>query len=168
MPFAIPRIWRKPTDHLNDCYFCVVDVSHYSKSKVKKSIVYPSIPSLIALVPHCKDLPIFKPPMLESSFSASISSEEDTDADFDKAGASKELHFPNQQEMDDLIRDMGLTKENVELLTSRPKEWHLPDPTCKVFKYRKRHLNFAHFLPFHSLILCTIAQACLDFLINLG
>ena len=91
----------------------MVDVSHYSKSKDKKSIVYPSISPLIAPVPHCKDLPISKPPMLESPFSASISSEEDTDADFDKAGASKELHFPNQQEMDDLIRDMGLTKENV-------------------------------------------------------
>ena len=75
----------------------------------QKSIVYPNIPSSIAPVPHCEDLPIPEPPVLESSSSASISSEEDTDADFDKAGTSKEPHFPNQQEMDDLIRDMGLT-----------------------------------------------------------
>jgi len=33
-----------------------------------------------------------------------------------------------------LIRSMGLTKENAELLTSRLKEWHLLDPTCKVTK----------------------------------
>ena len=26
MPFAIPRIWRELTGHLNDCYFCIVDV----------------------------------------------------------------------------------------------------------------------------------------------
>ena len=38
MLFAIPRIWR-------DCYFCMVDVSHYRKSRHKKSIVYPGIPS---------------------------------------------------------------------------------------------------------------------------
>ena len=106
--------------------------------------------------------------MLESSSSASISSEEDTDVDFDKAGASKEPHFPNQQEMDDLIRDMELTKENAELLTSRLKEWHLLDPACRVSKYRKLHLSFAHFLPFHNLILCAIAQIYLDFLIKLG
>jgi len=53
MPFAIPRIWREPTNHLTDCYFCMLDVSHYRKSKDKKSIVYPSIPSSIAPVPHC-------------------------------------------------------------------------------------------------------------------
>ena len=29
MPFAIPRIWREPTNHLTDCYFCMADVSHY-------------------------------------------------------------------------------------------------------------------------------------------
>ena len=28
MPFVIPRIWWEPTNHLNDCYFCMVDVSH--------------------------------------------------------------------------------------------------------------------------------------------
>ena len=117
MPFAILRIWREPTNHLNDCYFCTVVVSHYRKSKGKKSIVYPSIPSSIAPVPHCEDLPISQPSELESPFSAGISSRENTDADFDKTGTSKEPHFPNQQETDDLIRDMGLTKENAELLT---------------------------------------------------
>ena len=58
--------------------------------------------------------------MLESLSSASAS-EEGRDADFDEASTSKELHSPNQQEMDDLIRRMGLTKENAELLTSRLK-----------------------------------------------
>ena len=65
MAFAIARIWREPTNHLNDCYFCMVDVSHYRKSKDKRSIVYPSIPSSIAPVPHCEDLPIPEPPTLE-------------------------------------------------------------------------------------------------------
>ena len=67
-------------------------------------------------MPHCEDLPIPKPPMLESLSSASAS-EEGRDADFDESSTSKEPHFPNQQEMDDLIGSMGLTKENAELLT---------------------------------------------------
>ena len=72
----------------------------------KKSVVYPSIPSSIAPVPHCEDLPIPKPPMLESLSSASASEEEGRDADFHEASTSKEPHFPYQQEMDDLIRSM--------------------------------------------------------------
>ena len=64
MPFAITRIWQEPTDHLNDCYFCMVNVPYYRKSNDKKSIVYPSIPSSIAPVPPCEDLPIPKPSML--------------------------------------------------------------------------------------------------------
>ena len=71
---------------------------------------------------------------------------------------SEEPHFPNQQEMDDLIRDMGLTKENAQLLTSRLKQWNLLDPTCKASKYRKRHLGFARFFTVsqpHSLCYCS-------------
>ena len=36
-------------------------------------------------MPHCADLPIPKPPMLESLSSASASEEEGRDADFDEA-----------------------------------------------------------------------------------
>ena len=122
MPFAIPRILWEPTNHLNDCYFCMIDVSHYRKSKDKRSTVYPSIPSSIAPVPHCEDLPIPESPTLELPSCASTSSEEDTDADFCEASTSEESHFPNQQEMDDVIRDMGLIKENAQLPTSRLKE----------------------------------------------
>ena len=61
--------------------------------------------------------------MSKLSSVASISSEEDADAGFDKAGTSKEPHFPNQQEIDNLIQDMklltSLTKESAELLTSQ-------------------------------------------------
>ena len=85
----------EPTNHLNDCYFCMVDVSHYRESKDKKSTVYPNLPSSIAPVPHCDDLPIPEPPVLESSSTASIYSEDLTDADFDTDGTSKKPHFPN-------------------------------------------------------------------------
>ena len=53
---------------------------------------------------------------------------------------------------------MGLTKENAQLLISRLKERNLLDPTCKVSKYRKRHLSFARFFTVaqpHSLCYCS-------------
>ena len=52
MKFAIPRIWREPTDHTNNCYFCMVDPSKRQTGKNAPAIVYPSIPSSIAPVPH--------------------------------------------------------------------------------------------------------------------
>ena len=67
---------------------------------------------------HCEDLPIPEPPTLELHSCLSTSSEEDTNADFCEASKSEEPHFSNQQEMDDLIRYVGLTKENAQLLTS--------------------------------------------------
>ena len=76
----------------------MIDVSHYKKTKDKESIFYHSIPFSVALIPHCKDhtgqvprykdLPILEPPILHSTSSASVSSEDDTDAHFDKVGIS--------------------------------------------------------------------------------
>ena len=36
MPFAIPRIWTELTNHHDDCYFCMVDISTYKKTKDRK------------------------------------------------------------------------------------------------------------------------------------
>ena len=44
--------------------------------------------------------------------------------------------------MDDLIRDLGLTKSGAELLTSRLNEWNLLGDDCKSTAYRNRHLEF--------------------------
>ena len=51
----------------------------------------------------------------------------------------------NQQELHDLVCDLGLTKSNAELLASRLKEWNLLDPSCKTSKYRNRQETFASF-----------------------
>lgn len=50
MRFAPPRIWREPTNHHDDCFFCMVDVSGRKSDKNSaESIHYPDIPSSIAL-----------------------------------------------------------------------------------------------------------------------
>ena len=46
-------------------------------------------------------------------------------------------HFPNQSELDDLIRDLDLTKSGAELLLSRLMEWNLLGEDCRVCVYRK-------------------------------
>ena len=110
MPIAIPRIWRKPTNQDDDCYFCMVNISKYKKTKDSKKIVYPSIPSSIAPVNHGPELPIPQPPTTHAT-SSTTSKDDDTDFEVDTQCSSKDPHFPNQNELDDLTRDLGLTRE---------------------------------------------------------
>ena len=73
--------------------------------------------------------------------------EEDTDEEFSISHPDRnsEPHFPSQQELDNLVRDMGLTKLNAELLTSRLKEWYLLDLSCQSSSSRKRDERFSRY-----------------------
>jgi hypothetical protein len=63
MPFALPIIWKEPTDHVTDCYFCIVPPLRHGITKGKKRTVsYPNISSAIRPVPHTEDLPVPVPP----------------------------------------------------------------------------------------------------------
>ena len=119
------------------------------KTKDRKKIVYPSIPSSIAPVNQGAELPIPQPPITHA---ISSTSSEDDDADFevDTNCSSKYPHFPNQDELDDLSRDLGFTKAKAEILSSRLKEWNLLAPSCKTSKPRKRHATFANFYTMSS------------------
>ena len=52
MKFVIPRIWREPTNHTNDCYFFIADPSKRRTGKNAPAIVHPRISSSIVPVPH--------------------------------------------------------------------------------------------------------------------
>ncbi|XP_076334606.1 uncharacterized protein LOC143238343 [Tachypleus tridentatus] len=55
--FAIPRIWREPTDHSSNCYVCMVDPSKHRAGKNASATMYPDLPSSIVPVAHCPELP---------------------------------------------------------------------------------------------------------------
>ena len=93
----------------------MVDISKYKKAKDRKKIVYPSIPSSIAPVNHDAELPVSQPPTTHAI--SSTSSEDDADFEVDTDCSSKDPHFPNPDELDDLSRDLSLTK--AEILSSR-------------------------------------------------
>ncbi|XP_076818916.1 uncharacterized protein LOC143464805 [Clavelina lepadiformis] len=74
MKFALPRVWREPTNHTDDCYFCMVNPSRRRAGKNAPPIAYPNIPSSIAPVPHSDELPVPNPPPQEMSNSQMMSS----------------------------------------------------------------------------------------------
>ncbi|KAL6463765.1 hypothetical protein MHYP_G00281560 [Metynnis hypsauchen] len=150
MHFAVPRIWREPTDHSTNCYFCMVDPSKRRTGKNATPVTYPDIPSSIAPVPHCPELPVPTPPdraTPPSEESSRSDTQEDVeDHDFSScADEERKPYYPNQKDLNDLIRDLGLTKSNAELLTSRLKQWNLLDESVRVTGQRKHHQVFSTF-----------------------
>ena len=49
LPFGTCMVWRKPKEHLTDCYFCLVNTKVIGK-KNRLNISYPRIPSAINLL----------------------------------------------------------------------------------------------------------------------
>ena len=168
MPFAIPRIWREPINHQDDCYFCMVDISKFKKVGDRMNISYPSIPSSIAPVSHC-ELLIPSPPSFDqqSEDQPSVWDMND-DPDYNEDISSKSPHFPSQKEINYLIRDLGLTKSNAELLTSRLQEWNLLDPSCKITVYKKGISLLRLILHLLHPILYGTVLMCMDFFAKLA
>jgi hypothetical protein len=61
MPFTIPMVWREPTDHVSDCYFCLTSITSVT-AKPKHNVQYFNLPSAVRTVPHSVELPVPKPP----------------------------------------------------------------------------------------------------------
>ncbi|XP_051563221.1 uncharacterized protein LOC127446368 [Myxocyprinus asiaticus] len=146
-----PKNLREPTDHSSNCYFCMADPSKRWTGKNAPAITYPDLPSSIALVPHCHELPVStpqkreQPSLEESSKSESEKDVVDPDDNFRGGAEERNPYYPNQKDLNDLIRDLGLTKSSAELLTSRLKQWNLLDESVQVADQRKRHQPFSSF-----------------------
>ena len=164
MKFAIPRIWYEPTNHTNDYYFCMVNPSKRRTGGNAPAIVYPSILSSIAPVPHSHQLPVPIPTRCQDRVSADKSTTDEHDITIDNSVLNsnlkeKKLYYPNQKDLNDLIRDLGLTKSNAELLTSRLKQRNLLNDTVQITEQRKQHQSFSGFFTTQNAI-CFCNNVC--------
>ena len=154
LPFGVPMIWREPRDHVTDCYFCMVNTKGVEK-KNRHKISYPSIPSAIRPVPHCEELPV---PVF-SDFSSCADSDDyqqehegcnnemvsESESFSDDTNPLSAPELFSQMELNDLVRDLGLSKKAAEVLASRLQEKHLLDDSAKVSYFRKRYQSFVTF-----------------------
>jgi hypothetical protein len=112
MPFAVPMIWREPSNHATDCYFCLTNTSGHNR-KTKDRIQYPDVPSAIKPVPHSADLPIPLPPTEEQFFQLSPAETPTSSTSSDNYIAPEtEPHLISQEELNDLVRDLSLSKQH--------------------------------------------------------
>jgi hypothetical protein len=62
MPFGVPMVWKEPSNHATDCYFCMVPpVSGGITKKKKWTIVYPNIPPALRPVPRGEEFSVPEP-----------------------------------------------------------------------------------------------------------
>jgi len=131
MPFTIPMVWREPTDHVSDCYFYLTSITGVT-AKSKHTVQYPNLLSVMRPVPHSAELPVPKPPT-NMTVSDSESSDEnvgqanknmDSAPTFAGACSSNEPHLLTQGDLNDIVRDLNLSKKQAALLRSRLKDWN--------------------------------------------
>ena len=80
-----------------------------------------------------------------SSSEESTSNTETGEGDMYVPDAENSPHLLGQAELNDLVRDLELTKEKADLLGSRPQERNLLKPGTKISHFQSRHMKFSSF-----------------------
>ena len=126
MLFAVPMVWREPSNHATDS--CMVPpASGGITKKTKWTIVYPNIPSSLRPVPHSKGISVPEPPK-EFNIDPENEDEGESTLGSPELPASTELHISHgrssvpqphiltQDELNDLVHDLELSNSKAELL----------------------------------------------------
>ena len=161
MRFGIPMVWQKPKNHHGNCHFCMADMSGWNQHK--KSWHYPNIDSAIRLVAHCKEVPIpvfiSLPDLLPDELDLKTAENEDRDSNcsscrnYSDTSLAAERHSQEnkpkpftQGQLNDLVHDLGLSKEASEILASR-LEHNILDSQTKITFYRDTDEVLIQYLP---------------------
>lgn len=147
LPFGSPMLWKKQSNHENDCYFCLTNVFGFS-TKNKHKITYPDCVSAIKPIPHGEGVPIPISPNKknESDDECEAMNDEETSDDPDYVPENHhEPHLINQSELNDLVRDLNLNKQLSEILGSRLQQWNLLTKSTKITSFRKRNEALSEF-----------------------
>ncbi|GBL92566.1 hypothetical protein AVEN_123753-1 [Araneus ventricosus] len=145
--FGIPMMWHEQKNHSTDCYFCSVDVRGF-KTKNKKNIFYPNFSSANRPVPHISEIPFPHPPSSlddirsDSEDGNTLPHQDESSSDFSVDEGPQPF---SHSELNDLVRNLGLSKDGAELLGSRLKNKNLLTPGTSFSWYKHREKEFTQF-----------------------
>ena len=159
LQFGVPMVWREPKNHHDDCYFCMVNIKGINRNH-RKRWTYPDIESARRPIPHSAEVPIPTftnlPELTEGSDESNTSSDVITGSsgsEFEGTTATQQRF--NQEELNDLIRDLNLSKEASEVLASRLNEKNLLQLGTNITFYRKREKDLLpYFSKENNLVFC--------------
>ena len=148
-------VWRVPKNQNDDCYFCMVGMSGWDQRK-KKDWYYPDIESSRQPIPHCAEVPVFTSlpdltadEMLLEAMDDTDSSDSSINSSSSMAAAGSSLCTKpkpfSQGQLNDLVRDLGLSKESSEISASRLGQHGILDSGTKIIFYCDRDALLVRF-----------------------
>lgn len=145
--FKTPMIWRDPVNHQTNCYICLTNIFGFS-SRNKDKIVYATVDSVVLPVPRSNEDPIPVAPGGEADIDDDKQiEEEDSDDTADPLyipdAQYNKPHMLTQGDLNDLVRDLNLTKQMSELLSSRLNQWMLLENGVFITAARQRSDHLA-------------------------
>ena len=170
LKFGVPMVWREPKNHVDDCYFCLINVKGFNK-KNKQHLQYPNIHSAMRPIPHSDKVPVpiftklpdIDEDQLRSSTSSTNSDDDDEEQNIaHEAWNAGRASLYSQSELNDLIRDLNLPKQSAEVLAFRLQKQHLLKAGTSVSFYRNREENLRKFFQSDGqLVYCTDVEGLL-------
>lgn len=145
LPFSVPALWTKPENHHNDCYFCRCKFTGFGKDYCDK-VVYPRVDSVKQPAKHA----IVVSQCAGELSAGELDNETDEDSREDPSHSlyeptDSESKYISQPRLNDIARDLGLSKDQSELLASRLQELKLLDSSARVSYFRTRNSVFCQF-----------------------
>lgn len=164
--YVLPMTWLPRSEHsANACYFCLnQSLNSGLRFSNRETFMYQQVESVIPAVlrsqenkyapseypPEAEeDLPMESPSFDEGAStsysiqpSTTITEESVTRSEYqpslDEAASHKIQHLISQNDFNDLVRDLNLSKRNSEILASRLNQWNLVAEDFKITAGRKR------------------------------
>ena len=176
MRFGVPNIvWREPKNRHDDCNFCMVDMSGWNQRK-KKDWYYPDIESARRPIPYCAEVAVSvfislpdltADEMLLEAMDDTDSSDSSTNSSSSMSAAASSLSARptpfSQGQLNDLVCDLGLSKESSEIFASRLGEHCILDSGIKITFYRDRDdLSICFFTMEDDFVYCNDIQDLLS------
>lgn len=166
LPFNIPMSWREQSNHHDDCYFCMTNIAGFNR-KNAKHIMYPDIKSAIR--------PFSSIEFDQSSTTISTNSEDDChdfqsviSDNIDEECQAEEISLSkgiNQQQLDHLVRVLGLSKNHARIAGSTLKKYGVLAPETRFTCYKQRDLQYVQYFKTsatHGFVYCSDIPGLLD------
>lgn len=146
LSFGVPILWREPTNHETDCYFCLTQFGGV-KGRRKLIVNYADVPHVTKPVPHSDSLPVPICPDSDIKKRKRVSDDSNTSALSSgiEFTPTKQPRLLSQAQLIDWIRDLKLSKIDAQLHASRMKEFNFLAPGVKVTIYRNHGSRFAQY-----------------------